>query len=147
MASGPIFQLQTGRFFWTGLVAGQDIMQTIAGVVEDLGLGAAAFDVSGQVRFATVGAYDATQQVWVTAREETPADIIFCQGDVVRADEKALVNGRIVLVDKAGRIYGGRLFADTVVDTGELRLIELQGQGPTRTYEPAAALWRLSAAL
>jgi len=145
MTAPPLFRMQTGRLFWTELETGHDLIGAITGLVQGLGLTAAAFDVSGQVGLATVGAYDAVQQVWVTEKQESGADMVYCQGNVVTADGQALVSGRILLADKTGRVYGGRLFSDTIVQVAEVQLIELQGQVPARTYDPLSALWRLSA--
>lgn len=144
MTRTAIFQMQTGRLFWTTLQNGQEITRAIADLAERLGLAVAAFSLSGQVSTATVGTYDADQQVWVTQTETGGADIVACRGDVVRAEGRPLVSGRIVLADKTGRVYGGRLFADTVARAVEIQLVELVGKGPTRVLDPVSALWCLS---
>jgi predicted DNA-binding protein with PD1-like motif len=144
MTDPTVFQMQTGRFFWTGLLAGQDITVAVAGLCRRFGLAAAVFAVSGQVTVATVGTYDAAQQVWVTQKESGGADIVLCRGDVLRAQDQPRVCGQILLADTAGRVFGGRLFADTLVAAAEVQLLELLGKGPTRTHDSVSARWFLA---
>jgi len=146
MPEPTVFKLQTGPMVWSALEEGAELGAAVARLAARLGLANAVFDVSGRVSSATVGVYDSAQQVWVTEKHTQGADILFCQGNLLQADQP-VVSGQILLADPAGRIYGGRLFADTIVQAAEIRLVALSGKAPQRIFDPVAALWRLTAPL
>lgn len=88
----------------------------------------------------TLGTYDQTQQVFVTATEKKAYEMIYCQGSVVPSDGKPFVFAKICLADEHGRSCGGHLFSETKIYHAEIELIEIKTPQIERIYNPATGL-------
>ncbi|AQV00067.1 hypothetical protein B2D07_04290 [Desulfococcus multivorans] len=132
-----------GRLLLGNLPKGEDILASITTLCKAASVRTASFSVRGVVSSYTIGTYDPRQQVYVTSAESVPREIIFCSGNVYSRDGEVESSAHIVLADDRGALTGGRLFSETRIFSGEIRLQECIGPPPLRVYDDATGqmLW------
>jgi uncharacterized protein len=129
-----------GRRFLVPLPAGKDLIAALETICSRNAVQTAAFTIIGAASLLTIGTYDQQQQVFVTHRKEGFFEIVSCTGNISRDDQGWQINGRMMAADLDGRVWGGTLFSQTQLYTGELDLQELLGAPLSRTYDPATGL-------
>jgi uncharacterized protein len=129
-----------GRRFLVALPAGQDMIEALKAVCTRNAVDTAVFSIIGAAGLLTIGTYDQQQQVFVTRRKEGFFEIVGCTGNISRGTQGLQINGRVMAADIDGRVWGGTLFSETRLFTGELDLQELSGPPLIRTYDPATSL-------
>ena len=142
--TGSEFQL--GRFIVGRLPHGEDLISAIENFCASFSIQMATFSLTGAVSSYTIGTYDHTQHVYVTATEEANLEILTCTGNISPMNGSLLVHAHIVLGDKNGNTTGGRLFSETTIFAGEINLQELKGKPPERTYDEQTglSLWKIA---
>jgi predicted DNA-binding protein with PD1-like motif len=129
-----------GRRLLGRLPHGQDLIKAVTAVCRETGIQMAAFAAHGAVSSVTLGVFDQQQQVYVTAAEEKPFELVICQGHVSPQDGNPFVYAHGVLADTQGQTIGGRLFSDTLIFAAEIDLQELTGEPLNRHYDPKTGL-------
>ena len=137
-------EFKTGRRFLGSLLHQEDLISAIENVAVEASVKMATFSVIGAVSSVTMGSYDQNQQVYVTATQTGPFEILTCVGNISLKDKKPMAHAHIVLCDEQGKAFGGHLFSETIVFAGEIELVELTGTPLERTYDPTTGLmlWR-----
>ena len=137
-------EFNPGRLFVGRLPHGQDLITSIAEFCRASSIQMAEFSLIGAVSSATIGTYDQAQQVYVTATETAPLEIVTCVGNVSLLDGNPFVHAHIVLADMQGKTTGGHLFSETIIYAGEIRLQEFAGTPLERTYDETTglSLWK-----
>lgn len=137
-------EFKLGRLFMGRLPHGQDLIASIEGFCQEASIQTATFSLIGAVSSFTIGAYDQKQQVYITATEKGPFEIITCTGNVSLMDGKPFVHAHIALGDQDGMLAGGHLFSETIIYAGEICLQELAGKPLERTYDETTglSLWK-----
>ena len=120
-------EYRPGRVLMGNLPPGTDILASVAAMCRAASVRAAAFTVDGVVSSFTIGTFDPGQQVYVTARVSSPGEIVSCSGSLFSRNEKIEASARIVLADDQGAVTGGRLFSETLIFSGEVRIHEWIG--------------------
>jgi predicted DNA-binding protein with PD1-like motif len=138
-------EFKPGRRFAGPLLPGSDIITSIEATCKELSIQMASFSVGGAVSSFTIGAYDQTQQVFVTHAQTAPREIVACSGTVSLKNGQPRVDARIALGDAQGKITGGQLFSQTIIFTGEIDLQELIGRPIERIYDSTSGrfVWML----
>lgn len=121
----------------------RDLLEAVEAVCRDEAVEAAVFHLTGTISGLTVGCYDATQQVWVTAQVPGPLEIVTCTGTVCRQEGDLKADARILVADTHGGLQGGRIFSETVAFAVEIDIEIFDGHGPSRNYDAGTGLWRL----
>lgn len=137
-------EFKLGRLFMGRLPHGQDLIASIEGFCQEASIQMATFSLIGAVSSFTIGAYDQKQQVYITAAEKGPFEIVTCTGNISLMDGKPLVHAHIVMGDQEGELAGGHLFSETIIYAGEICLQELAGKPLERAYDETTglALWQ-----
>ena len=78
----------------------------------------------------------------MTVRESASREIASCSGSVSFRNGEADISAHIVLADDQGGVTGGRLFSETRIFSGEIRLWEWTGPPPMREYDAATGQMR-----
>jgi uncharacterized protein len=135
-------EFETGRHF-LARIASADLLAEVAEFCRRRAILAATFQIAGSVSRFTIGAYDPSQQVYVTHAEDSPREVVACSGTVSARNGDPVPAAHIVLADANGRVTGGKLFSDTRAIWAELVLRELTGPPPPRRYdgETGLELW------
>jgi uncharacterized protein len=141
-------EFKPGRLFMGRLPHGQDLIAAIEGFCQETSLPMATFSLIGAVTSFTIGAYDQKQQVYITAAEKGPFEIVTCTGNISLMEGEPFVHAHIVLGDPEGRLVGGHLFSETIIYAGEIGLQELAGKPLERAYDQTTglSLWNLNPA-
>ena len=137
-------EFKPGRLFMGRLPHGQDLIASIEGFCREVSIKMATFSLIGAVSSFTIGAYDQKQQVYITATEKGPFEIVTCTGNISLMDGKPFVHAHLVLGDQEGGLAGGHLFSDTIIYAGEICLQELAGKPLERTHDETTglSLWK-----
>jgi predicted DNA-binding protein with PD1-like motif len=130
----------TGRHMVGRLPHGRDLLQTIEGMSEKSGIRMATFTLIGAVSSATIGAYDQTQQVYVTVKKEMPLEILTCLGNISLKKGDPFVHAHIILSDEESNTLGGHLFSETIIYAGEIHIQELTGVPLNREHDETTGL-------
>jgi predicted DNA-binding protein with PD1-like motif len=133
-------EFKPGRRFVGRLPHGKDLIATIEEFCEAHSIQMATFAAIGAVSSVTIGAYDQKQQVYVTATQTEPLEILTCTGNVSLKDGNPFVHAHIVLGDTQGTLTGGHLFSETIIFAGEIDLQELSGKPLKRAYDDTTGL-------
>ncbi len=131
---------QAGRRFLVALPANLDLIAGLEAACARNSVDLAVFSLIGTASVLTIGTYDQHQQVYVTQRREGFFEIVNCTGNVSRSASGWQINGRISAADLDGHVWGGTLFSESRLHSGELDLQELSGTSFTRVYDPATGL-------
>lgn len=134
-----------GRRFLARLPNDQDLLKEVAAFCKASSIQMAVFSLVGTVTTVSYGSYDPKQQVYVTAKEQAPFEIVSCSGNVSLKDENPFVQAHGILTNAHGKIIAGQIFSDTVLVAGELDLQELKGKPLERVYDNQTGLmlWQL----
>jgi predicted DNA-binding protein with PD1-like motif len=134
-----------GRRFLARLPNDQDLLKEVAAFCKAASIQMAVFSLVGTVTTVSYGSYDPKQQVYVTAKEQAPFEIVSCSGNVSLKDENPFVQVHGILTNSHGKIIAGQIFSDTVLVAGELDLQELKGKPLERVYDNQTGLmlWQL----
>ena len=134
-----------GRRFLARLPNDQDLLKEVAAFCKAASIQMAVFSLVGTVTTVSYGSYDPKQQVYVTAKEQAPFEIVSCSGNVSLKDENPFVQAHGILTNAHGKIIAGQIFSDTVLVAGELDLQELKGKPLERVYDNQTGLmlWQL----
>lgn len=124
-----------------GLPKDQDLTTVIETLCTEHEIQTAVFSLIGSVTQATLGAYDQTQQVYVTFKKETPLEVISCSGNVSLRDGKPFVHAHAVLSDMNGDTVGGHIFPETTIYAGEIYVRELLGTPLERRHDAGTGLY------
>lgn len=143
MTQSPLFSVVPARRLMGRLPDDRDLLESVETVCRSEAVEAAVFHLAGMVTGLTVGSYDATQQVWVTARVSGPFEIVTCTGTVCRQEGALKADARILVADIHGGIHGGRLFSETIAFAVDMDIDIFDGHGPSRIYDAGTGLWRL----
>jgi uncharacterized protein len=138
--NSPLTEFKSGRFLVGRLPNGRDLLKSIEKICEAYSINMATFTLIGAVSSATFGAYDQTQQVYVTVKEEKPLEIVSCTGNISLKEGHPFVHGHIILCDDQGKTLGGHLFSETLVYAGEIHFQELKGEPLKRSYDETTGL-------
>ena len=133
-------ELKTGRCFLDRLARGDDLTQAIEALCLEEKIETAAFSLIGSVTGATLGAYDQTQQVYITFKKEEPLEIISCTGNISSKDGQPFVHAHALLADMNGATVAGHLFPETFVYAAEIYLRELLGPPLERRHDTQTGL-------
>jgi predicted DNA-binding protein with PD1-like motif len=129
-----------GRQLAGRLPHGRDLLKSIERMGEKSGIRMATFTLIGAVSSATIGAYDQTQQVYVTVKKEIPLEIVTCLGNISLKKGDPFVHAHVLLSDEAGNPFGGHLFSETIIYAGEIHIQELTGEPLNREYDETTGL-------
>ena len=129
-----------GRQIMAALPIGTDLISAIEALCRSNNIGQARFSVIGAVSSVTLGTYDQTQQVFVTATEQRPYEMIYCRGDIFPQGERPCVFAKICLADELGRTTGGHLFSETIIYHAEIDLIEIKAPLMERSHDSTTGL-------
>lgn len=135
-------EYRPGRLILANLPQNGELFESIAALCREASVRTAMFSVSGVVSSFTIGNYDTRQQVYVTVRESAAREIASCSGSVSFRNAEADISAHIVLADDRGGVTGGRLFSETRIFSGEIRLREWTGPPPMREYDAATGQMR-----
>ncbi len=133
-------EYKPGRRFMGKLPHGEDFIGSIEEFCAENSIKAASFSAIGAVSSVTYGAYDQTQQVYISFQKHGPFEIVSCSGNVSLKDGKPFVHAHVVLGDEQGNTFGGHLFSETVVYAGEIVIRELEGKPLERAYDETTGL-------
>jgi uncharacterized protein len=136
----PLTEFKSGRCLVGRLPHGRDLLKSIEKICEAYSINMATFTLIGAVSTATFGAYDQTQQVYVTVKEEKPLEIVSCTGNISLKEGNPFVHAHIILGDDQGKTLGGHLFSETLVYAGEIHIQELKGAPLKRSYDETTGL-------
>ncbi|MGD9332339.1 MAG: DUF296 domain-containing protein [Desulfobacterales bacterium] len=125
---------QPGRRLVGRLTNDEDLIEAITTLGVQEQVPAAVVTLTGRITLATIGAFDARQQVYVTRREERPMEIIACRGLLTTGEPRPFLHAHIVLADE-NTVIGGRLFSDTLAAEAECVIEELRGPAAARDYD------------
>lgn len=139
-------EFKPGRRFVGRLPQGSDLIAAIEDFCEAHSILMATFSVIGAVSSVTIGTYDQSQHVYITATESSFFEIITCIGNVSLRDGNPAVHAHIVLGDTEGNLTGGHLLSETILFAGEIDLQELSGKPLERSYDESTGLmlWSVS---
>ena len=129
-----------GRHLVGRLPHGRDLLQSIELLCRTYDVRMATFTLIGAVSSATIGAYDQTQQVYVTVKKEIPLEIVACLGNISLKEGNPFVHAHIILSDEEGQTLGGHLFSETIIYAGEIHIQELRGDSLTREHDETTGL-------
>jgi uncharacterized protein len=135
-------QFDPGRCLAGRLPDGEDLCRSIAAICASTGIITARFSVMGVVSSVTVGAFDETQQVYVTDAQTGVREIVSCTGVISVQQGRPDVRGQILVSDTRGELTGGRLFSETTVFAAEMEMMEMKGPPLSRAYDETTGLWR-----
>lgn len=133
-------EFKTGRCFLDRLAKGDDLTRAIEGLCVEEKIETAAFSLIGSVTSATLGAYDQTQQVYITFKKDEPLEIISCTGNISTRDGKPFVHAHALLANMDGATVGGHVFPETSVYAAEIYLRELLGPPLERRHDTQTGL-------
>ncbi len=133
-------EFKPGRRFVGRLPKDTDLIRAIENFCEAQSILMAAFSVIGAVSSVTLGTYDQSQQVFITATETSFFEIISCIGNVSLKDGRPAIHAHIVLGDSEGNVRGGHLLSETILFAGEIDLQELSGKPLERSYDESTGL-------
>ena len=133
-------EFATGRHFVGRLPHGEDLLQSITFLCQTHDIRMGTFSLIGAVSSATIGAYDQTQQVYVTVKKDIPLEIVTCLGNISLKEGNPFVHAHIILGDEEGKTFGGHLFSETLIYAGEIHLQELTGAPLNREYDETTGL-------
>ena len=139
-------EFQPGRYIVGRLPHGEDLISAIENFCESYSIQMATFSLIGAVSSYTIGVYDQTQHVYVTATESASLEIVTCTGNISLMDGKPFVHAHVVFGDKKGNTMGGHLFSETIIFAGEISLQELKGKPLERAYDEKTglSLWKIA---
>jgi predicted DNA-binding protein with PD1-like motif len=129
-----------GRQFTADLPRDNDLISAIKALCRRYGIQQANFNLMGTVSSVTLGTYDQAQQVFVTATEPQPQEVLCCRGNVLPKGEGLCVFAKICLADDQGRTVGGHLFSETIIYHAEIDLLEIKAPPIIRRYDPNTGL-------
>ena len=135
-----MWEASSGRALMGPLPDNHDLVDTISAICLKHGIGLATFSVQGNITEATIGVYDPFQQVYITARESFPGEIVHCSGWFTGGQGTHDVSASIAIADDAGNVIGGKLFSETLVLGAEIILQEWQGPDIYRQTDPTTGL-------
>jgi len=139
-----IWAVSGGRTLMGSLPENRDLVDTISALCRQQEIGLATFSVHGNVVQTTIGVFDPSQQVYITAVESFPGEIVHCTGWITGSPEAPEVSARIAIADDAGNVIGGKLFTETLVLGAEIFLQEWLGPSIDRRTDPNTGLTVLS---
>ena len=135
-----VHEVHAGRQIFAALPKGKDLIAAIEALCRSNNIEQARFSVMGAVSSVTLGTYDQAQQVFVTAAEQQPYEMIFCRGDVFPQGDQPCVFAKICLADEQGRTTGGHLFSETIIYHAEIDLIEMNAPLMERPHDASIGL-------
>lgn len=139
----PLQECTRGRQFVGPLPDDRDLLDTMVALCRERGIAAATFTAAGCVTRATIGTFDPVQQVYITAVEAHPGEMVCCHGTISTGDDGPEPFGHIAIADDAGNVYGGRLFSETLTRGAHAAVQEWLGTPMTRKWNERSGLWVL----
>jgi len=118
---------KVGRIFFSRLIEGEDLAETIKKRVEESGVKAGIFLLIGTLKEAVLGYYE--EGGYKSIRVGGPLEIASCIGNIA-VDEKGevVIHAHIVVSNDEGEAFGGHLMKNSHVGvTAELAIIEAAG--------------------
>lgn len=119
----------------------RDLITAILEICKEVSVLHGWFTIIGAVKNATYGVYDQSQKVYVTHKENSPQEIIFCGGNVSLKDGAPFVHAHILLGDEKGNTKGGHLFSETIIFAGEMFMQAFSGKPPERVHDLTTDLY------
>jgi predicted DNA-binding protein with PD1-like motif len=129
-----------GKLFFSRLLEGDDLAESIKKNAEESGVKAGIFMLIGALKHAELGCYKKGE--YVTTRLEGPLEVASCLGNVA-VDEKGetIIHAHVVVSNESGEAYGGHLMKGCRVGpTAELMVLEAAGADLQRSYDEKTKL-------
>ncbi|MGD8368588.1 MAG: DUF296 domain-containing protein [Desulfobacterales bacterium] len=136
-------ELAFGRVFLGSLSGEADLFHFLQRFCRKRKIRAGVFSFTGTTRYAIIGTFDPSLQVYATRKETGSLDVIYCTGTILPKGDDIAVTAQILLRGENRAMSGGRLFPETPVDEGEFELRELVGTAPERIFDPVSGRSRL----
>ena len=119
---------------------GEDILESLSGLVEKNRISAASFTGIGTVEKATIGYFIGDGQ-YANTSIEGPLEVVSCIGNVSLKEGDPFVHAHMTFSDRQGKTYGGHLMPGTTVDaTFEVILHAYDDMALVRKLDPRTKL-------
>ncbi len=119
-------KLPVGRILFLRLDPGEEVVESLAKVANELGLGSAVI-VSGvgQVKNSVIAYYDLESRRYITREVREPCELLSLSGNISRSGDDYVVHAHVTLATPEFGVIGGHLMKAVVSATAEIFLIEL----------------------
>lgn len=129
-------QGKTGRFFSGLLPPGRDLGESLCRIADRESISWGMVRISGELSTATLGAFDPAQKVFATEHHEGGLTIASLTGTLSVLNAFSYAELSAVVVDKSGRVFGGRVFSETLPENAEYHLLCIEGGPLARIRDP-----------
>lgn len=133
-------QFRRGGVHLLRLPTGSDIVTEITRFVTEREIRAAWLTYLGAVRRAALRYYDQEDLVYRSFTIDRHLEVLSGVGNVSTLDGRPFLHTHAVFGDAEGRAFGGHLDTGCEVFAIEVRLDELDGPPPVRTFDEATGL-------
>lgn len=116
-----------------------DLLTSIRGAAEILGIESGAFTVIGALKKAVLLYYLQDQKKYQKNTLELPLEIASGIGNIAVKGDETIVHCHVVLADKEGKCYGGHLAEGSIVFAGEVHVRAFK-QIMNRIYDDVTGL-------
>ncbi|MEJ5292117.1 MAG: PPC domain-containing DNA-binding protein [Candidatus Methanosuratincola sp.] len=102
-----------------GIPHDSDLLASLKGASEQLGIAAGVFTVIGALKKAVIHYYVQEKKQYRKILLDAPLEIASGIGNIAVKDGDTIVHCHVVLADKEGRCFGGHLGEGSIVFAGE----------------------------
>lgn len=137
-------EVTTGKIFMGRLNHGEDLLEALTRLCQELKIGLGRIEALGAVQRAVLGFYDQDEKVYRTVVLHQPLEIVHLLGNVSLKEGVPFVHAHVALADHSGQTFGGHLYPGTPVFACEMIIQSLEGASLHREREPTTGLplWR-----
>lgn len=138
-----IHESKIGRVIFARLSKGEDLLQSVTEIAEQVAVSAGFFFLIGTLEKASLGFF--REGKYETKEIDAALEIVSCSGNVSIKEGKTFAHLHIVVSDEKGNAYGGHVMPNCLIGvTGELVLVEATGIKLIRKFDEKTKLFLLS---
>lgn len=135
---------ETGQIHLVRIPTGEDLLGYLEDYVAERSIQTAWLSYLGAVQTAALRYYDQEQREYCDFHIHQHLEVVSGTGNVSLLDGAPFIHTHAVLADASGRAFGGHVNHGCEVWALEVRIEELRGDAPVRTFdEPTGlSLWQ-----
>jgi len=119
-------QVSEARKIMGRLKKGDDLLQALTKICQELGITLGEVKVIGAVSQVRIGYYHQNSRNYEWLDLARPMEILALEGNISLKDGKPFVHAHVTLADGEGRAYGGHVAEGTMVFAAEFVIQELK---------------------
>lgn len=122
------------------LPKGSDLLAGLIEIVQKKRVKVGILWVIGALESVSFAYYDQIEKTYRESRIEKGVEILSLMGNISERDGKPFIHAHIVVGDESN-IYGGHLVEGSKVFAAEYHILELEGSGLLRKFDPETGLF------